>query len=144
MFVAPHSEKDLAVVLLENRLHGRIAALSAAEKLQGGLYAEGVWFRPFSRTIRRRSVSLIEREGSVLSVVGEESGACLGDSGGPLLDAEGLLVGILTRGAANCVGRDEYEEIAAVQQWLDSLSPSPRGRPGPLCQPDRDSEPPEN
>jgi hypothetical protein len=61
------------------------------------------------------------------------SGACLGDSGGPLLirNEQGFLrlAGILVRGSASCLGRDEYASTAPLSEWL-----APRDSPsGAAC-----------
>jgi hypothetical protein len=51
------------------------------------------------------------------------TGACIGDSGGPLLvgDSEGgaRLAGILDRGSADCLGLDVYVQIDALGEWLE-------------------------
>ncbi len=49
------------------------------------------------------------------------SGACNGDSGGPLLtrDASGelQLAGVLSGGSASCTGVDEYVRADAIADW---------------------------
>jgi hypothetical protein len=51
------------------------------------------------------------------------SGACHGDSGGPLLirDVSGKVqvLGILSQGSADCVGTDSYVRLSSVRGWLD-------------------------
>lgn len=58
------------------------------------------------------------------------SGACRGDSGGPLLvrNDEGnvVVLGILRRGSPMCVGEDEYELVPPLSGWiLDSIGMAP-------------------
>jgi hypothetical protein len=53
---------------------------------------------------------------------GDASGACLGDSGGPLLDVgqAGMaqLLGVLSFGAASCTGVDHYTRTDRVRDWI--------------------------
>ena len=49
------------------------------------------------------------------------SGACVGDSGGPLLyrlDGQPSVLGILTLGSADCRGADRYLPVTAARDWL--------------------------
>jgi hypothetical protein len=56
------------------------------------------------------------------------SGACDGDSGGPLLgfDADGRLgvLGVLSRGSRDCRGVDVYVRSSALRPWFAQLSSS--------------------
>lgn len=53
---------------------------------------------------------------------GAEAGACVGDSGGPLLvsgkDGVPELVGVLSSGSVTCTGFDEYIRIDAFREWI--------------------------
>jgi hypothetical protein len=53
---------------------------------------------------------------------GGRSGACRGDSGGPLLQRSSkgrvAVVGILALGSDTCTGRDSYVAVSAAEDWL--------------------------
>jgi hypothetical protein len=57
------------------------------------------------------------------------NGACLGDSGGPLLvrgrSGAVLVAGVLTAGAASCVGRDRYVRLDGLSEWVSGIVGSP-------------------
>lgn len=54
---------------------------------------------------------------------GGETGACVGDSGGPLLmrDDEGRhrIIGVLSAGSASCLNIDEYQRLEALSAWFE-------------------------
>jgi hypothetical protein len=55
------------------------------------------------------------------------SGACVGDSGGPLLfagaDGGPIVGGILSQGSASCVGTDRYTRASALWRWqVDTIT----------------------
>ena len=60
------------------------------------------------------------------------SGACSGDSGGPMLTrgASGRIevLGILVGGAASCYGRDRYARADQLAAWVDGIAGDPPGR----------------
>jgi hypothetical protein len=53
-----------------------------------------------------------------------KSGACAGDSGGPLLVADeagqARIAGVLDRGSANCLGLDVYTRLDVLGPWIES------------------------
>ncbi|HEY3500903.1 MAG TPA: trypsin-like serine protease [Polyangiaceae bacterium] len=60
------------------------------------------------------------------------SGACLGDSGGPLFGATPAgvrVLGILDYGAASCVGEDFYTRVDRLWDWEPLLDPGDSGSP---------------
>jgi hypothetical protein len=62
----------------------------------------------------------------------QASGACAGDSGGPLLyrDVSGELfaVGVLSRGDTDCKGLDEYTRVDDVSEWLQKVEREAQAR----------------
>ncbi len=61
-------------------------------------------------------------EGDVVVVDVENGGACLGDSGGPLLrqtqDGAFELIGVLSTGSASCVSGDNYIDVTRHAAWI--------------------------
>jgi hypothetical protein len=53
-----------------------------------------------------------------------KTGACSGDSGGPLLVADesgnARIAGVLDRGSANCLGLDVYTRLDVLAPWIES------------------------
>lgn len=60
-----------------------------------------------------------------------KSGACGGDSGGPLLvaaeDGSARVAGVLSRGSQSCVGIDAYTRVDRIREWVVAVIGS--GRP---------------
>jgi hypothetical protein len=67
-----------------------------------------------------------EQDGIITVDGGERSGACEGDSGGPLLAraAGGKLavVGILSMGSVLCRGQDEYVSASQFGRWIADVA----------------------
>jgi hypothetical protein len=53
-----------------------------------------------------------------------KSGACIADSGGPAVwrEAAPAVVGILTNGDPDCLGRDRYVSAAALRDWVSATT----------------------
>ncbi|HKO50456.1 MAG TPA: trypsin-like serine protease [Polyangiaceae bacterium] len=55
-----------------------------------------------------------------------QSGACVGDSGGPLLvrDSSGqaAVLGVLSVGASSCVGEDRYVRVDRLLDWIEQTT----------------------
>ncbi|MCP4600816.1 MAG: trypsin-like serine protease [Proteobacteria bacterium] len=62
-----------------------------------------------------------------------KSGACIGDSGAPLLvrDVDGLprVIGLLSTGSQNCVGIDIFTRLDIVDDWIESHTNTPEIAP---------------
>jgi hypothetical protein len=68
---------------------------------------------------------VIDDDGELITVDGEgQRGACLGDSGGPLLIRDGAgnvrVVGVLSHGSASCLNIDRYVLLYQVRDWLEA------------------------
>jgi MYXO-CTERM domain-containing protein len=47
-----------------------------------------------------------------------DTGTCLGDSGGPALDAENRVIGVLSRGPADSCSFSIYSSVSAWSEWI--------------------------
>lgn len=64
-----------------------------------------------------------------------ESGACLGDSGGPVLWWEGsapTVLGVLESGDPSCMGEDRYTSLEPVRNWIAQRNPH-KPLPSTVC-----------
>jgi V8-like Glu-specific endopeptidase len=59
--------------------------------------------------------------GAELSEFIGDAGICSGDSGGPALDADGKVVGVVSRSADNC-NHPVYGSVAAWKDWIDGVA----------------------
>jgi hypothetical protein len=62
---------------------------------------------------------------------GPGGGACVGDSGGPLLVETGergwSVAGCLSQGSASCTGEDQFVRLDGVMQWVSEIEASVAG-----------------
>jgi hypothetical protein len=92
-----------------------------------GFGLDGVTNQPGRRLFA--ATSLTEIGPTFLSVRAQYglTGSCSGDSGGPLLvrDTAGRagLIGVLSKGASDCVGEDHYVHLENAAGWLPSTPP---------------------
>lgn len=89
----------------------------------------------FERRFVVESVANVTPDSIVVDGQGR-SGACLGDSGGPLLirgtDGSVQVAGLLSAGAAHCLGLDQYTRLDTIEDWVlertgDFTKPAPCG-----------------
>src|SRR5262249_55553924 len=73
--------------------------------------------------LRFAGEEVIDQDAQLIPVRGDgSSGACHGDSGGPLLvrdaDGQAAVAGILSSGSASCVASDRYTRLSGATDWL--------------------------
>ena len=126
-------DRDLAVAVLEAGRPGRAGPvplpLALDEEIRVG---QRVKLAGFGRDERGdfgerlfvdEPIADFDRELVVVDG-GGETGACTGDSGGPLLlarDGELRVLGILSAGSASCTEIDVYQRVAPVGQWIERI-----------------------
>lgn len=126
-----HETYDVAVAQLAYAVPSDVATplqpIASSERLELGELAtlvgygmtesDGVGVRMFLEE------PIVEITSDHVTVDGQGStGACVGDSGGPLLvrDAEGRhrIAGVLSAGSASCLNIDVYQRLEKVRAWL--------------------------
>jgi hypothetical protein len=79
-------------------------------------------------------------DAALITVDGQgKTGACSGDSGGPLLARKGEgfeVAGILSEGQASCMGLDRYTRVDANAAWIDEVTGRTRDEPGEPVEPE--------
>jgi hypothetical protein len=127
-----HEELDVAIAELKDAVPSDLATplepISEREELEvdmqvilagyGLTEEDQVGVRLFVREpIKEISSDVVVVDG------GGETGACVGDSGGPLLmrDDEGRhrIIGVLSAGSASCLNIDVYQRLEALSDWLE-------------------------
>jgi hypothetical protein len=135
---ASHSELDVGLIRVEPALTAddsvrplALAATTVDERWLGErveLAGFGIDEQGLLSTEPRYAVEAItEIRGAKIAVDGlGRSGACLGDSGGPLLvrDYHGrpAVFGILSTGSATCLHRDTYVRSDLVVEWIETIA----------------------
>jgi len=127
-----HDALDVAVGELETAIPSELATplepISDRETLEVGMLAtlagygltedHGIGVRLFLQ----EPITEIAPDDVVVDG-GGQTGACVGDSGGPLLmrDADGRhrIIGVLSAGSASCVDIDVYQRLESVRAWLE-------------------------
>jgi hypothetical protein len=130
-----HPSADVALLSLENPLASALPfrfgtedpadyLKSKAEVAGFGFDAEGVMGK-----LAFQVVTLIETSPNLVTVTGDRSGACFGDSGAPLMsrapDGRAVVLGTLSGGAPSCTGIDQYVRADSVAQWMETYFTPP-------------------
>jgi len=131
---------DVALLRVDaSGLAGPLAPLAAADELPRGVHlGTPVEFAGYGLTEGRTAHELRFAVEPITSIDGESivvdghgaSGACDGDSGGPLLargtNGAARVLGVLAFGSATCVDDDSYERLDALAPWiLATAGPAP-------------------
>jgi hypothetical protein len=126
--VQSHPIRDVALVGASGLSVGDVAALSGVLPEAGSalvLAGYGLTERLTTGELRAISATVVSADADRIVVQGIGGGACLGDSGGPLLlPGASVSVGVLWRGSATCEGRDEYVPTPTLADWLTAIEPS--------------------
>jgi hypothetical protein len=128
-----HLHRDLA--LLELEPHAELDPLltepfAVVAEREAPVIGEHVLLAGFGRTAEGTygdlhfvAEPIVEVTGHEITVDGEgRSGACSRDSGGPLFgqgpEQPLTLIGVLLNGAPSCMGRDTYQRVDTVADWV--------------------------
>jgi hypothetical protein len=123
---------DVALVILERPVPASEARptipridrhVEAGEPYVAVGYGENEFGEPTNGRMQRGGLAVLCATGSCGSravapteFMGEE-GVCSGDSGGPALDADGKVIGVVSRGASPCE-RPIYGSVASWSDWI--------------------------
>jgi hypothetical protein len=140
-----HPALDVTVHALEPRCGAHPAGIPLLSSLDGLRAEQRVLLAGYGVTESgaRGALSFVverlsEVDAATLVADGHgQSGACEGDSGGPMLvrdlDAGGrvAVAGILSFGDGDCLGRDHYVRVDAFSSWLGEVAPRTLEEPAP-------------
>jgi hypothetical protein len=132
-----HPTLDLALVTFDESAPGPILQIAADLPTAGASVLIAGYGETEQSTLGERRYlpsTLAGIEGDLLLTDSGEGGACVGDSGGPLIGhwddrQEPVLLGVLSAGNAACRGQDRFVAASAALPWLASLgysAPTPR------------------
>ena len=82
--------------------------------------------------------SIVSVDSDAITVNGfHRSGACEGDSGGPLLvrgtTGEVRVIGVLSAGSASCLALDLYSRLDGLEDWIMGIAGAPIAEPQPCA-----------
>jgi len=116
-------EQDLALIELDRAIRGvtplGLASLSGVKVVRGVGFGRRGSTTDAGKKMTRSNVPVLSASSSEFQV-GRLS--CSGDSGGPALDAKGRIVGVVSRGSADCSARGArniYTRVDAFHTFID-------------------------
>jgi S1-C subfamily serine protease len=123
-------QADLALVVLDQPVAGTRPLRISEDTIVTGERATAVGFGQTrdggsaGKKLQRKDVAVIDDDDDELRV-GEAT--CHGDSGGPLLDGSGQIVGVLSRGGPGCRGAVEniYTRPTAFSALIEAALADP-------------------
>jgi hypothetical protein len=126
-----HPTLDLLLVTLQSSATATLPGIPlASREIAPGDLAElaGTGLGGGDGEVRFAVEQVVDTDGQFITVRGDgASGACMGDSGGPLLvrdsDGEVAVAGILSQGSVSCLGSDRYTALTGALDWLAPLVP---------------------
>jgi hypothetical protein len=132
-----HPTLDLALVTFDERAPGPSLGIGADLPAAGERVLIAGYGETEQGTLGERRYlpsRLAGIDGDLLLTDSGEGGACVGDSGGPLIGhwddgQEPVLLGVLSAGNAACRGQDRFVVASAALPWLTSLgysAPTPK------------------
>jgi hypothetical protein len=134
--IARHDALDVALLSVD--FHGRASGAAPVPLLEGALddgwvgaevelagYGVGDDGDAGILTFATEAIAALEADHVVVTGQGE-SGACVGDSGGPLFgttrDGRVRVLGLLDDGADSCLGQDRYTRVDRLRDWAPLTS----------------------
>ncbi len=134
--IARHETLDVALLSLD--FHGRAPVITPVPLLEGALDDSWIGARVELAgygvvdsgdagilSFATETIARLEPDHVVVTGQGE-SGACVGDSGGPLFgttpDGRVRVLGLLDDGAASCLGLDRYTRVDRIADWAPLAS----------------------
>ncbi len=98
-----------------------VLQLAAADAVELAGYGITLSSTPRSLQFLVETVTSVDSEMITVDGFGS-SGACVGDSGGPLLvraaDGAAVVAGVLSRGSSTCRDHDKYVRLDSIEAWI--------------------------
>jgi V8-like Glu-specific endopeptidase len=127
-------EHDIALIELDRNVAGvkplELGSLAGVQKVRGVGFGKRGDRAGIGKKMTRTGVPVLETSAAEFEV-GVLS--CSGDSGGPALDVDGKVVGVVSRGGPDCTGsssRGIYTRVDAFETFIERAI----GKPSPAAQ----------
>jgi hypothetical protein len=122
-----HPSLDLALVLVpdDGGSEAILPLADAAPDTGGEVLLAGFGLTEANKLgeFRALSAQVVGVDSAFVVVQGRGGGACLGDSGGPLISKSEPRVsfGVLSQGSASCLGKDYYVNLWHAAGWVGQV-----------------------